>query len=251
MAHRPVVHCLQHSERVRPLTVADWAEDRGVDLRVTRVDLEPFPDPATVERLVVLGGGMNTDEAPTYPWLDHERAFLRAVLDNGRQPRVLGICLGSQLLAEVLGGSVGRAEVPEIGWQRIELTDQGRRHPVFAGLPTAFDACEWHGDAWTLPPGAELLATSAGCTTQAFAIGPRVVGLQFHPEFTVERTRELLATTTDDLGSGPHIDSPDEFVADPDRFARMRALCLQLLDAALLASLPTVAAPILEAAATD
>lgn len=235
-----VVHCLQHSERVQPLTVAEWATERDADLRVTRVDLEPLPDPGDVERLVVLGGGMNTDEVDQHPWLDTERAFLADVLDRGIA-RVLGICLGSQLLAEVLGGSVGRAEVPEIGWQRIALTDAGRRSPVFGGLPDAFDAMQWHGDAWTLPPGAELTATSAGCVFQAYSAGELVHGVQFHPEFTFERTSELAATTTDDLSRGGFVQAPEEFLADPARFAAMRALCLGLLDRALLAPVRQVA----------
>jgi GMP synthase-like glutamine amidotransferase len=228
-----VVHCLQHSERVRALTVAQWAESRGVELRIVRVDEQPLPDPARVERLVVLGGQMNTDQAAQHPWLDDERAFLEQVLERG-SARVFGICLGSQLLAEVLGGSVGCAEVPEIGWQRIELTDAGRRSAVFGALGSdAFDAMEWHGDAWTLPPGATLTATSAGCTTQAFSCGERVHAVQFHPEFTHARTSELAATTTDDLSRGGFVQPADAFLADPARFDQLAERCHVLLDAAL------------------
>lgn len=137
----PVVHCIQHSERVRPLSVAAWARERGVDLQVVRADLGPLPSPAVVERLVILGGGMNTDEVGDHPWLHAERAFLRSVLERGTA-RVLGICLGSQLLAEVLGGHVGRAAEPEIGWQQVALTDEGKRSAIFAALPDSFEAME-------------------------------------------------------------------------------------------------------------
>jgi GMP synthase (glutamine-hydrolysing) len=229
---RPVVHCLQHSERVRALSVAEWARERDVDLRIVRVDLEPLPDPAAVTRLVVLGGQMNTDESAEHPWLDEEREFLTHVLAPG-EAHVLGICLGSQLLAEVLGGTEARADVPEVGWQRIELTDAGRDSAVFAGLGDTFDAFEWHGDAWTLPPGARLTATSAGCATQGFSFGDRVHAVQFHPEFTAARTRELAASTTDDLSRGGHVQPADQFLADPERFAALAARCRLLLDAAL------------------
>src|SRR5689334_18143123 len=112
MAEPIVVHCIQHAERVRPLTVADWATERDVELRVVRTwEGDPLPEPAAVERLVVLGGGMNTDEHDAHPWLRDERAWLERVAALDRAD-VLGICLGSQLLAEALGGSVGRAEVP-------------------------------------------------------------------------------------------------------------------------------------------
>jgi GMP synthase (glutamine-hydrolysing) len=199
-----------------------------------RVDLESLPDPREVELLVVLGGQMNTDEEAEHPWLDFERAFLAAVLELDRA-RVFGICLGSQLLAEVLGGRVGRADVPEIGWQRIELTEAGRRSPVFGVLEESFEAMEWHGDLWTLPPGATLTATSAGCPTQAFSFGERVHAVQFHPEFTFERTTELAATTTDDLDRGGAVQRAEQFLADPTLFDANARRCMQLLDAALLA----------------
>lgn len=238
MSERTVVHCIQHSERVRPLTVAEWADERDVELRVVRIDEgDELPPAGEVDRLVVLGGGMNTDQVDAHPWLVRERAWLGSVLELDRA-RVLGICLGSQLLAEVLGGSVARAEHPEIGWQRIERTAAGALDPVFGHLPDSFDAMQWHGDAWTLPPGATLVATSAGCTTQAFTFGDRVCALQFHPEFTFERTTQLVATTTDDLTPRGWIQSSDEFLASPERFARMRELCMGLLDRALLVPVP-------------
>ncbi len=228
-----VVHCLQHSERVRALSVADWAAARGIDLRIIRIDeREPLPAAPLVERLVVLGGAMMTDQVDEHPWLDLERDWLRAVIQHGHA-RVLGICLGSQLLAEALGGKVTRAEVPEVGWQQVVRTSDGDSHPVFSALPEQFDAMQWHYDAWQLPPGAQLVATSDGCPTQAFAYGDRVLAVQFHPEFTLERTRELAATTTDDLTPRGCIQSPEQFLADPERFETMRELCFDLLDLAL------------------
>ncbi|MCB0879415.1 MAG: type 1 glutamine amidotransferase [Thermoleophilia bacterium] len=241
MSAQIVVHCIQHSERVRALSVADWAAARGIDLRIIRVDRgEPLPAAPLVQRLVVLGGAMMTDEVDEHPWLVLEREWLRAVVEHG-EAKVLGICLGSQLLAEALGGSVERAEVPEVGWQRIVRTEAGDDHPVLAALPREFDAMQWHYDAWTLPPGAALAATSDGCATQAFTYGEDVLAVQFHPEFTFDRTRELVDSTTDDLTPRGHVQSPDQFLADPERFARLRELCFDLLDRALDVQ---VAAPI-------
>ncbi|MCW2962110.1 MAG: amidotransferase [Thermoleophilia bacterium] len=223
--------CFQHSERVRPLDVERWATDRGVELQVVRVDLEPLPDPAVVEQLIVLGGQMNTDQVEQHPWLDAERDFLRALVARPT-PRIVGICLGAQLLAEVLGGSVGRAEHPEIGWHRLELTPAGQRSPVFGTLEPSFDAFEWHGDAWTLPPGAELTVTGATCATQAFSWDGRVHGVQFHPEFTFARTTELAATTADDLTRGGAVQAAHQFLADPTRFDQLTSKLDTVLDAA-------------------
>ncbi|MCW2928963.1 MAG: amidotransferase [Thermoleophilia bacterium] len=234
MHTRPVVHCLQHSERVRPLTVGEWAQLRGLELRVVRVDEdEDLPPLEEVERLVVLGGGMNTDDSALHPWLDDEREFLTQVVALGRA-RVLAICLGSQLVAEVLGGTVGRADVPEIGWHEVELTEAGAASPVFGALPRRFEAMQWHGDAWQLPPGAVLTVTGATCATQGFSFEDRVHAVQFHPEFTYDRTVELAESTTDDLSTGGGVQAPAQFLADPTRFDRSRELCLTLLDRALL-----------------
>ena len=103
---------------------------------------------------------------------------------------MLGVCLGAQLVADVLGGQVSRGEHPEIGWYTVELTETGRAIPVFAGFPERFTALHWHGDTFAIPPGAVHVASSEACANQAFTHdGGRVVGLQFH----LEETRESLA----------------------------------------------------------
>jgi len=229
----PRVLCLQHNERVRALSVATWAAERGVDLTILRVDEAPLPAADAFTCVVVLGGSMNTDDVAANPWLDDERAFLRAVIQRP-EARVFGICLGAQLLAEALGGSVSRATEREIGWHRIELTPAGQSSRVFGAAPPAFDAMEWHGDAWTLPPTATLIASSLTCATQAFEWEGRVFAVQFHPEFTYSRTRELVATTTDDLSTGAHVQSPEAILADPARFEAPRMLLYAWLDRALL-----------------
>lgn len=229
-----IVYCLQHSERVRPLTVSEWAIVRGLDLRVVRVDLaESFPEVGSVRRLVVLGGQMNTDQVNEYPWLALERDWIREVIMHGRA-LVLGICLGSQLIAEALGGSVGRAEHPEVGWQKIERTRAGEQDPLFSQLPDSFEAMQWHFDQWSLPKKAVLTATSQGTSTQAFSYADgRVNALQFHPEFTCDRTRELTETADDLPQVGGFVQAPASFLADRSRFARLREICFQILDRAL------------------
>ena len=230
------IHCIQHSERVRALDVERWATSRGVDLRIVRADLGELPAADDVRDLIVLGGEMNTDEAAKHPWLDEERELLRALLARA-EVRIFGICLGSQLLAEVLGGSVGRAQHREIGWHQATLTEAGRASRVFGSLEPTTDVFEWHGDSWTLPDGATLTLTGATCATQAFEWDDRVFAVQFHPEFTYARTRELAATTSDDLESGERaVQRAEEFLADPRRFDRSQQLLDTLLDGAFALS---------------
>ncbi len=131
---------------------------------------------------------MNVYEEAEYPWLAAEKAFIAAAIGAGKP--VLGICLGAQLIAAVLGGTVSKGPQPEIGWYPVELTPAGRELPLFAGFPDRFTALHWHGDTFSIPPGATHVASSAACANQAFAYdGGRVVGLQFH----LEETRESLA----------------------------------------------------------
>lgn len=219
------VHFIQHAGGEGPGGVAEWAAARGHDLRGSHPYRgDPFPAPDDLDLLVVLGGGMNVHQTDRYPWLDDERALIAAAIARGTP--VLGICLGSQLLAEVLGGSVARAEQPEIGWFPVEATPEGERF----GLPACMDGFHWHEDTWSLPAGAVRLAGSAACANQAFAHGDRLVGIQFHPEMTLDIARSIIAAEGDALPAGRHVQSTGEMLARPERFAAAHAVLWTVLD---------------------
>jgi GMP synthase (glutamine-hydrolysing) len=153
------------------------------------------PLPATAAGLgglVVLGGPMGVYEADRYPFLEAERRLVRAAADAGRP--VLGICLGAQLLARAFSADVypGR-NGKEIGWEPVELTAAGRDDPVLGALAGAGPVFHLHGDTFDLPPGAVHLARSGRYAHQAFRIGPRAYGLQFHLEFTAATVGRVVA----------------------------------------------------------
>jgi GMP synthase (glutamine-hydrolysing) len=129
---------------------------------------------------MVFGGAMHVDHEARHPWLGPEKALLRGLVERGTP--VLGVCLGSQLLAEAAGGRACRAPRPEIGWHGIEVTHEGARDPLLAPLAPSFEAFQWHSYRFTLPPGAIPLARSDVCL-QAFRLGG-AVGIQFHAEVT-------------------------------------------------------------------
>ena len=133
--------------------------------------------------IVVLGGGMNVDEADRRPYLRAEIELLAGSLRRG-QP-VLGICLGAQLLASAAGASVHRARRPEIGWREVELCSAAAADHVVGALPRRFTAFQWHSYAFEIPFGAVELARNEVCP-QAFRIGECAWGVQFHPEVTDE-----------------------------------------------------------------
>jgi GMP synthase (glutamine-hydrolysing) len=120
----------------------------------------------------------------------NEVAAIRKALD-ARLP-ILGICLGSQLLAKAAGSQVFRGAQPEVGWAPVQLTTSGSQDPLFEGLPNSFTAFHWHGDTFTLPEGSERLASSDLYRNQAFRLGSNAYGLQFHLEVTREMAKDWM-----------------------------------------------------------
>jgi GMP synthase (glutamine-hydrolysing) len=163
--------------------------------RIVRAWEEPIP--SEPDALLVLGGGMSAyDELP---FLRDELRLMRRCIDAGKP--VLGICLGSQLLAAALGGTVARAPRPEVGFYRVKLLPGATADPLFAGAPESFVALHWHFDAFTLPPGAVPLASSTLTPLQAFRYGERAWGVQFHLEMTDELLRSFVDHGAADLSA--------------------------------------------------
>ena len=147
-------------------------------------DAPDWPDPDHFSGLVVLGGEMNVDDHATYPFLRSVRDLTRdAVL---RERPVLGICLGGQILARALGGSVTRSPMREVGFCAVAPTPAAKDDPVLQPLTELDRVFQWHEDAFTLPDGAQLTFTSDDVPTQGFVYGPGAYGLQFHIEVTEE-----------------------------------------------------------------
>jgi GMP synthase-like glutamine amidotransferase len=175
----------QHVRAEHPGILRDFLRADGIPWRAVELDAgERIPDLGDFSALVVMGGPMDVWEEDLHPWLRDEKAAIReAVVERGMP--VLGVCLGHQLLAEALGGEVGRAARPEVGFLEVELTEAGRRSDFLAGLPERITPLQWHGaEVKRLPAGAEALASSPVSAVQAFAVGDRALGLQFHVEIT-------------------------------------------------------------------
>jgi GMP synthase-like glutamine amidotransferase len=177
------VLALIHGDDARSGSFGEVAEERGHRLDEWSLAWgTPPPQPVDAyDALFVFGGAMHADQEHRHPWLREENLFLQGLLDLGLP--VLGVCLGAQLLAKAAHGDVGPAAEPEIGWCPVELTAEAREDPVFAGLPERFDAFQWHYYTYGLPAGAVELARSPVCT-QAFRLGDRAWGIQFHAEVT-------------------------------------------------------------------
>jgi GMP synthase (glutamine-hydrolysing) len=190
---------IQHIECETAGTIADALGAKGTSLRIVSVYKgEPIPkELGAAGGLVVMGGPMGVYEADRYPFLSEEiRLIERAV--KAEKP-VLGVCLGSQLLAKALGASVTKGTRKEIGWYPVSLADDAAKDPLWAGLQRSFTAYHWHGDVFELPAGAEWLASSALTPCQAFRYGKGAYGLLFHMEVTEQIIAGMIRTFAQEL----------------------------------------------------
>jgi len=175
-----MIYLLQLDGRVPPGIYGDHLREAGLPHQLLRLDeFTPLPGSGKAKAVIVLGGYMGVHDEADYPFLQPLKAFLREAVEA--DVPVLGICLGGQLLAEVLGGRVTAGFRGEKGLRPLELAPNAGRDPLFAGLPQKFEAFEWHNDSFDLPPEGIPLATSAACPGQAFR-HRNAWGLQFHPE---------------------------------------------------------------------
>ena len=173
-----------HQDDAGPGVFAEEMEARGVHLdewRLSERGAGPPREIADYDAVLTFGGAMHADQEDRHPWLRFEKDFLAAMLDDGMP--VLAVCLGCQLLAEAGGGSARRAREPEIGWFEIEVTDEGAADPVIGPLAPRFTGFQWHSYEAVPPEGAAVLARSPVCA-QAYRIGERAWGIQFHAEVT-------------------------------------------------------------------
>lgn len=172
-----------HQADAGPGVFRDEALERGWQLDAwTIADVaEPPADPFSYDAVLTFGGAMNAEDEPEHPWLRPQKDLLAQLL-RAEVP-LMGVCLGSQLLAEAAGAPTERAPEPEIGWFDVEVTPEGARDPVIGPLAPRFEAFQWHSYRSPLPPGAVELANSP-VALQAYRIGALAWGIQFHAEVT-------------------------------------------------------------------
>lgn len=223
------IHYLQHVPYESPASIVDWAAEQGHNLtghHLYRGDAAPMP--VAGDALVVMGGPMSIHDEHEHAWLAPEKRALRAWIDAGKP--VLGICLGSQLIAEALGGEVARNRHQEIGWHPIRRSAQAAATTLADLLPAALEVFHWHGETFSLPEGAVLLASSDACENQGFLYRRSVLALQCHLEMDDATARGLIEASGHVAAAPPYVQSAAEMLARPERFAAMRRVLFPLLD---------------------
>lgn len=225
------IQVIQHVEFEGPGAIGDWTIRHGHEFCCTRLfDSEPLPHPDEFDWLILMGGPMSIHDENQFDWLVPEKRWIEQVLSSGK--RILGICLGAQLLASVLGARVDRSKHREIGWFPVNVVPGGSSSShITSVLPQEFEAFHWHGETFDLPQGAVHLAQSAGCPNQAFLYGSRAVGIQFHLEVTPESVASLMWHCHEDIGNGPFEQNGRDLAGRPEQFPSLHGILDSFLDA--------------------
>ncbi len=223
------LHWLQHVPFEGLGIIEKWAIKKKTDISLTRLyDGEPLPGQEQFDWLVVMGGPMGVGDEKQFPWLTREKKFIENAIKEGKT--VIGICLGAQIIADVLGAKIYKNKEKEIGWLPVDFTPEGIGTLPFSKFPSRFTVFHWHGDTFDIPEGAVHAAKSEACENQAFVYDSRVLGLQFHMETTMESAKLLIENCASDITEGPFIQQPEEMVSTPPRFIAINATMQSLLD---------------------
>jgi len=212
------IHSLQHVpfEDIGSLT-QDIAAN-GHSLTTTHwYKGDSIPALDSFDVLIVMGGPMGVYDDDIYPWLAEEKALVAATIAAGK--KIMGICLGAQLIACVLGAKVIRNAHREIGWFPLQITADASTHPIAKLLAECNLVFHWHGDTFEIPAQAQLLASSKACAHQAYVIGNQIYGFQFHLETTETSASALIKNCAEDLDNSAYVQSAEEMLENKERFA--------------------------------
>lgn len=195
------VHILRNDLLAPPGAIADWVESKNYTMAMTNVyEGESYPDQKDFDLLIILGGTPGAYEENKYSWLKTEKKFIYETIKNDKY--VLGICLGAQMIAEVIGGGVYPMSFEELGWKKIFLTtEKNKKDNLFYNIPKEFTVFQYHGDTFHLPKDAELEAIGLECHNQMFSYGSKVIGTQFHPEFNINILKDIIKNSEKEISN--------------------------------------------------
>ncbi|MBN2616261.1 MAG: type 1 glutamine amidotransferase [Bacteroidales bacterium] len=222
------IHILQHVVFEDAGVVEEIAAETAYPVSFTRF-FESFylPDPDHFDVLVIMGGPMNIFEEEKYPWLAAEKEFIQRCIRAKK--KILGICLGSQLLADALGADVYRNPEKEIGWYPVSKHPDGT-HDLLKLFPDKLPAFHWHGDTFDLPEGAYPIFTSEATRYQGFIMNDLWIGLQFHWETLPRSVEALLHFAADDLTPGKYVQSLETIRQKKNHFSEIKKSLRLLLN---------------------
>ncbi len=220
-------HILQHVPFEGSGSITPWLKTAKYQITTTKFyQSTSLPDPRDIDLLIVMGGPMSVNDEDKFPWLRLEKQFIRQTIKSDKA--VLGICLGAQLIASSLGESVYPNRRKEIGWFSVQGV--AHKNPAIFCFPPIVEAFHWHGETFDLPDTAVLLARSEACENQAFQVGERVIGLQFHLEATPESAQAIVTNCRQEILPSKFV-QPEALILDqpPEKYRVINKLMAEVL----------------------
>ena len=178
--------------------------------------------------LVVMGGPMGVDDESSYPWLYEEKKIIEAAVKHKKI--ILGICLGAQLIAQVMGANVHKNKYREIGWFDIERKKAISDTLLADVFPLQARVFHWHGDTFDIPKGAVHIAKSEACENQAFVLDNHIVGFQFHLESTPQTVKNLILNCKDEIDGSKYVQSETRILSKKNDFSHINNIMHSVLD---------------------
>ncbi len=222
------LHWLGHVPFEDAANIGLYAEEHGYTVTDTQLYTDAtLPPIADIDALAIMGGPMNIYQHRDHPWLLKEKRFIEQAIEAGVP--TIGVCLGAQLIADVLGARVAQNPQIEIGWFEVETATAADHEGLLPDLPSRFTAFHWHGDAFDIPSGATRLAKSEACPNQAFEYGGHVLGFQFHLEYSAQSIEKMLVHCADELVEAPFVQDRRRITQGLSHVAKTR----ELLDSVL------------------
>ena len=223
------VHTLQHVPFEDLAYIGDWLSHTAHQVSTSQLyNGDNLPQQEDFDALIIMGGPMGIYDDEQHPWLAQERAFIKQSIENNKP--VLGVCLGSQFIADALGSKVYPNSQKEIGWFTLEKAKNAHSSAFSNAFPESFTALHWHGDTFDLPESASLLLSSEACTNQAFSFDDRVVALQFHLEMTEDSTQAIVTACHDELVLSDTVQSAEQILNTKEHYSHLHATMAELLE---------------------
>ncbi len=222
-------HCLQHVSFETPGNIELWAKQKGHSFSFTHFFEEAkFQEQKDFDALIIMGGPMSIHDEKEFPWMKKEKEFIKESINQ--QKKILGICLGSQLIADVLGSKVHNNKEKEIGFIPIKFTREALQNNLFQGYNAEEIVFHWHGETFDLPDGATHIAYSEACRNQAYTIGNNILALQFHLEVTPEIVKDMVKHEGHELIDASYIHSAKKILSELNYLERNKEILFGLLD---------------------
>jgi GMP synthase-like glutamine amidotransferase len=225
------IHSIHHAPFEGLGCIENWITSKRFPLSSTNIyKFDNLPDTVSFDLLIIMGGPMGVYDEERFSWLKDEKNLIKKSIEENKI--VLGICLGSQLIADVLGAKVYPNKFKEIGWFPVNFTSSEQNNFLFSSFPKKLNVFHWHGNTFNLPKGALHIAENSVCRNQAFTFNERVIGLQFHLEMTETAIKEMLKEGDLPAGKAGNELIEDKYIQSAEEILRLSSqanLCNVLL----------------------